>query len=72
MSKADKQRFNDLMKKNPKEPKFNSLEEFEAWQKKDSYKYSDEELKFMASYSFDRFSNKFPSIAEYYMACLDD
>ncbi|MBO5804811.1 MAG: hypothetical protein J6R25_07085 [Bacteroidales bacterium] len=34
-------------------------------------KYTDEEIVFMAKYSFDIFSNKFPSLCEYYMQCLD-
>ena len=72
MSKADNQRFNNFMGKNPKEPEFNGPEEYKAWQEKDSYEYSDEEIKFMASYNFDKFSDRFPSIAEYYIACLDD
>ena len=72
MSKADKERFNELMGKNPMEPEFKSPEEYKAQQKKDSYEYSDEEIRFMATYNFDKFSDRFPSIAEYYMACLDD
>lgn len=34
-------------------------------------KYTDEEIVFMAEYDFDTFSNKFPSLSEYYMQCLD-
>lgn len=38
----------------------------------DNVKYTDEEIVFMAEYDFDAFSNKFPSLCEYYMAVLDD
>lgn len=34
--------------------------------------YTDEEIIFMAKYSFNLFSTKFPGLSEYYMQCLDD
>ena len=68
MSKADNQRFNNLMGKNPKEPEFNGPEEYKAWQEKDSYKYSAEEIKYMARYNFYNFSDRFPPLVEYYIA----
>ena len=37
----------------------------------DDVKYTDEEIEFMAEHDFDAFSNKFPSLSEYYMQCLD-
>lgn len=34
-------------------------------------KYTDEEIIFMAKYSLNLFSEKFPGLSEYYMLCLD-
>lgn len=66
----DQKVFEDLLKKYPAEPKSKSMEEIDDFY--DGVKYSDEEIIFMANYDFDRFSNRFPGLAEYFMECLDD
>lgn len=65
----DQKRFEELLKKYPAEPTSTSIEVIDNFY--DDVKYSDEEIIFMATYDFDRFSNRFPGLAEYYMECLD-
>lgn len=70
----DQELFNTLLNKRSKEPAFKTSKEFEKWSEdhKGDYQFTDEEIKFMAKHNFDKFSDKFPSIAEYYMLCLDN
>lgn len=74
MKKNDQKRFEELMSKLPQEPAFKNSKEFEKWNKEHAsdYKFTDEEILFMAQHDFDKFSDKFPGIAEYYMQCLDN
>ncbi len=75
------ERFYDLIDRYPAEPEHkypltedgkHDLRNMEIIDKfYDDVKYTDEEIVFMAEYDFDAFSNKFPSLCEYYMKCLD-
>lgn len=78
----NKKRFEELLNRYPAEPehKFTKTEtgEFDIRNAEiiddfyDNVKYTDEEIEFMAEHDFDAFSNKFPSLSEYYMEVLDD
>ena len=78
----NKKRFEELLNRYPAEPehKFPKTEtgEFDIRNAEiiddfyDNVKYTDEEIEFMAEHDFDAFSNKFPSLCEYYMECLDN
>lgn len=78
----NQKRFDELLNRYPAEPehKFPKTEtgEFDIRNAEiiddfyDNVKYTDEEIEFMAEHDFDAFSNKFPSLSEYYMEVLDD
>lgn len=57
----EKKRFEELINK------FNSESEI-----KNGIPFSDDEIKFMAKYNLKDFSEKYPSIAEYYIRILSD
>jgi hypothetical protein len=74
-------RFYDLIDRSPAEPEdkypLTKTGEYDLRNAEiidkfyEDVKYTDEEIVFMAEYDFDTFSNKFPSLCEYYMQCLD-
>lgn len=78
----NKKRFEELLNRYPAEPEHKypltedgkhdvrNMEIIDNFY--DNVKYTDEEIVFMAEYDFDAFSNKFPSLSEYYMEVLDD
>lgn len=78
----NKKRFEELLNRYPAEPerKFPKIEAGKHDVRNmeiidnfyDNVKYTDEEIIFMAEHDFDAFSNKFPSLSEYYMEVLDD
>ena len=77
----NKKRFKELLDRYPAEPEhkypltedgkydLRNMEIIDDFY--DNVKYTDEEIEFMAEHDFDAFSNKFPSLCEYYMECLD-
>ena len=77
----NKKRFKELLNRYPAEPEhkypltedgkydLRNMEIIDDFY--DNVKYTDEEIEFMAEHDFDTFSNKYPSLCEYYMVCLD-
>ena len=78
----NKKRFKELLDRYPAEPEhkypltedgkydLRNMEIIDDFY--DNVKYTNEEIEFMAKHDFDAFSNKFPSLCEYYMECLDN
>lgn len=65
----NQKRFNELLNRYPAEPEESDSEIIDEFY--NNIKYTDEEIEFMAKYDFDAFSNKFPSLCEYFMEVLD-
>lgn len=78
----NRERFNELLNRYPAEPEgeytltengeynLRNMEMIDDFY--ENVNYTDEEITFMAEHDFDAFSNKFPSLSEYYMQCLDN
>ena len=78
----NRERFNKLLNRYPAEPEgeytltengeydLRNMEMIDDFY--ENVNYTDEEITFMAEHDFDAFSNKFPSLSEYYMQCLDN
>lgn len=65
----NRKRLNELLNRYPAEPEESDLETINEFY--NNIKYTDEEIEFMAKYDFDAFSNKFPSLCEYFILALD-
>lgn len=65
----NRKRLNELLNRYPAEPEESDLETINEFY--NNIKYTDEEIEFMAKCDFDAFSNKFPSLCEYFMEVLD-